>query len=176
MGVFGFAIVLCWFGRNLRAVITQRGFGLLLFVGIDHIVNHVGRQNLAVFKHYILMLEDLRVFLLVVQIYRLESLRALDRIRPEFMARVAVALADRYFVHDTAHLFLGVPYLAESDRENHAVFRKFIAFLANLDELVIFGELFHAHEGLEDDATVGIAAERRAEMCVFNISDFLYCG
>ena len=53
---------------NFGAVIAKRGFGLLFFVCVNHIVNDINGKHLIVLKDNVLMLEYLWILVLVVQV------------------------------------------------------------------------------------------------------------
>lgn len=137
MGIFSNTVNLCWFRRDLSAIITKRSLGLLLLVCIDHIVNDVDGKHLIVLEDHVLMLEDLRVLLLIVEINRFESIRTWHRIVNELALVIAVWFSHWNLVHDATHLLLCIFYLIEAHIEDHAHIWKLISFLANFEDLIV---------------------------------------
>jgi hypothetical protein len=66
----------------------------LLLIRIDNIVNDKNREDLIIFEHHILMLEDLRILFLIVKVNRLKTLRAGNRVIQKFVLAVTVRFTD----------------------------------------------------------------------------------
>lgn len=164
VSIFRDAILLGWFWRDFGTIIAKGSLALLLFVCVDHIVDDINRKHLIVLKNHILMLKHLGVLVFVVQVDRLKTIRTRNWRVQKFAFVIAVRLADRYFIHDAAHLFLSVLYLVESHIEDHPHIRELISFLANFENLVVLVELISGQERLQDDASFCVAAKGRAQM------------
>lgn len=154
------------------AVLAERELGLLFLGSINIEINEINRQNLMILEHHIIMLENLRILLFIVEINRFKSFLAFDRLRKEFRCLIAVWLPDRYFVHDAGHLLLGVLNLAEPNGEYHAYLREFIALLADFLQFVALIQFVGHLEGLEDDA-VGVAGEGCTQMGILDSPNIL---
>ena len=161
MSILGNAVPLCVIWGYFVAVLAEGGLALLFLLCVDDIVDDVGGQNLIIFEHHVLVPENLRVLLLVVEVDGLKALRAGDGIVDKLVLPVAIRLPHRYFVHDAADLLLCVPYSVKTHIEYHSRIVEIVALLANLEEFVGLVELIGREEGLEDDAAFGVGAEGR---------------
>lgn len=119
------------------------------------------------------MLKNLGILLLVVEINRLETFRASNRLIYEFVLTVAVRLTHRHLIHYATDLFLSVFDSMEPHVEYHPRLRKFVALLANLEQFVRVIQLLGGKERLQNYTAFGIAAKSRAEMGARNIIDLL---
>lgn len=164
MGILGDAVPLGVIGGYFVAVLAEGGLALLLLLGVDHIVDDVGGEDLVVLEDHVLVPEDLGVFLLVVEVDGLKALGAGDGVVDELVLPVAVGLPHRYLVHYAADLLLCVPYPVKTHVEYHPRLVEVVALLADLEELVGLVELIGREEGLEDDAALGVGAEGRGEV------------
>jgi hypothetical protein len=90
MGIFGNTVDLCRLRRNFSAIIAKRSLRLLFFVCIDHVVDDVDGKHLIILEDHVLMLEDLRVLLFIVEIDGFKSIGAWDRIVNKFAFIIAV--------------------------------------------------------------------------------------
>ena len=77
MGILSNAIPLSIIRWYFITVFTQWCLALLLLFSINDIVDDINREDLIIFKDNILMPKNLRIFLLVIEIDRLKSLRAI---------------------------------------------------------------------------------------------------
>lgn len=68
VSIFSEAVKLGRVGWNLGTVIAKRGFRLLFFVCVNHIINDINGKHLVIFKYDVLMLKDLWILVLVVQV------------------------------------------------------------------------------------------------------------
>ena len=78
MSILGNTIPFCILWRYFIAILAKRSFTLLFFLSIYNVINNIDWKNLVIFKYDILMSENLRIFILIVEINRLESLRTCD--------------------------------------------------------------------------------------------------
>lgn len=120
MGVLCDAVVLGIFRRIFVAVLAERCFGLLFFFSVNNVVDNVDGKDLIVLEDDILMLEDLRVLVLVVEIDGLETFGAGDGLVDELILAIAVRFPHRYLVHDTRNVLLRVSDAVEAHVEYHS--------------------------------------------------------
>ena len=146
MCIFSNAIEFCRLWRYFRAILADRCLRLLLLVGIYHVINDIDWQNLIIFVDDVLMLEHLWIFIFIIEVDGLKTIGARDGIINETIFAVAVGFTDSYFIHYACHLLLGVSDLGEAYIEDHSSIGEFIAFLADLEDLVVFVELISWEE------------------------------
>jgi hypothetical protein len=137
MSIFCNTIVFSRFWRNFGAILAHRRFRLLFFVIINNIVNNVSGQYLIIFKDDILMLIDIRIFLLIIQINGLKSFGTEDTLIHKFLVGVAIRFAHTDLVHDAAHLFLRFFNLIVANVKDHTEFGNLVAFLTNFNKFVV---------------------------------------
>lgn len=146
MCIFSNAIEFCRLRGYFRAILTDRCLRLLLLVGIYHVINDIDGQNLVIFIDDVLMLEHLWIFIFIIEVDGFKAIRARDGIIYEAIFAVAVRFTDSYFIHYACHLLLSVSDLGEAYIEDHSSIREFIAFLADLEDLVVFVKLISREE------------------------------
>jgi len=123
--------------RNLGAILAQRCSWLLLFIGINYVVNYIDREDLIIFWNNILMSENLGVLIFTVKIDWFKALRTTYRVIHKFWFAVAIRFSNWNLVHDAADLFLGVTDLMETNIEYHSWFWKFITLLAYFKKFIV---------------------------------------
>lgn len=138
MSIFSHTIPFSCLGWYFITVFTQWRLALLLLLSIYYIVDNIDRENLIVFKDNILMPKNLRIFILVIEIDRLKSLRAIYILINKLIFPIAIWLTHRYFIHDAANLLFCVTDSIKAHIEDHTCLVELIAFLTYFEEFVRF--------------------------------------
>lgn len=99
------------------------------------------------------MLVSLRNLFLIVQVERVEPIRASNGLTliPKLVLSDAVAFPHRYLIHQAGNFLLRVLYLLESHVKYVSHLRNLEPLLAYFVELIRIVKLLGGEEGLKDD-------------------------
>jgi hypothetical protein len=86
------------FRRHFGTILTIWRLGDQLLMGINREIHQIHREDLIILIHHILVLVELDVFLLVIQVDRLEPLRQRNNVVHELLDGTAVGFTHSNFV------------------------------------------------------------------------------
>ena len=175
IGIFNSTIHLCKFRGNLDTIITNRFLLLFLLPCIDRKINEKARVNLIVLEHHILVHKHMRVLLLLIKVYGVESFRTWDLLAIVIFQRIAVRFPHCEFVEKVYEflLWLRVELAVIADIKKHTLRRNFEPFLWNLIQSIGLSQFIRFNKRFQHNGPSRVVIKGRADMRVWNIIHFI---